>query len=619
MFVFDFSSNSEVTAGMAASMDTDIIQAGEAGTLTGLLLERERRSPDQVAYAHCDSVSGRWTESSWSETAAAAGRWQAALRREGLSPGDRVALQMSNRPEWVHFDMAALGLGLVTVPLYTNDRPDNLRHILEDAGVRLLLLENSEQLAVLSAVAAGPGGMARVLILEPGDGEPTVGADYTPVANWLAGGSGQLRDLVQDPDDLATIVYTSGTMGPPKGVMLSHRNILWDTEASLSSVQAFPEDRFLSFLPLSHMLERTGGYYLPMMAGSSVAYARSIPLLGEDLQQVRPTVLISVPRIFERVHAKIQAKLAGESSAARRLFEAAVDVGWNRFEHAQGRRAWSADLLFAPLLDRLVGSKVRTRLGGRLRIAVSGGAPIPPAIARFFIGLGMPLVQGYGLTETSPVVTVSPLEDNIPASIGIPLPGAEVRIGAQDELLVKSPGLMLGYWNQPEATADAIDADGWLHTGDQARIEGRHIFITGRLKDVLVLSNGEKVPPADLEMAVTMDGLFSQVLIVGEGRPYLTALAVLDPDAYAALANSEGLNPDPSAERLTPRLEKILIERVENLLRTFPGYAKIPRIAVVEGPWTIDAGLVTPTLKLKRARIVQHFRDDIERSYEGHN
>lgn len=618
MLVFDFSSNSEVTTGMVTSMDADIIQAGEARTLTGLFLERERRSSDQVAYLHCDRASGHWIESSWTEASAAAGRWQAALHREGLSSGDRVALQMSNRPEWVHFDMAALGLGLVTVPLYTNDRPDNLRHILEDAGVRLLLLENGEQLAALNSVATSLEAMARVLVLEPVDGELSVEADYMPVADWLAGAEGQLQDLVQDPDDLATIVYTSGTMGPPKGVMLSHRNILWDTEASLSSIQAFPEDRFLSFLPLSHMLERTGGYYLPMMAGSSVVYARSIPLLAEDLQAVRPTVLISVPRIFERVHAKIQTKLAGESAAARRLFETAVEVGWHRFEHAQGRRDWSADLLLAPLLDRLVGSKVRARLGGHLRIAVTGGAPIPPEIARFFIGLGIPLVQGYGLTETSPVVTVSPLEDNIPASIGIPLPGAEVRIGARDELLVKSPGLMLGYWHQPEATAEAIDSEGWLHTGDQARIEGRHIFITGRLKDVLVLSNGEKVPPADLEMAVTMDGLFSQVLVVGEGRPYLTALAVLDPDAYAALAASEGLDPDASAERLNPRLEEILIERVENLLRTFPGYAKIPRIAVVEGPWTIDAGLVTPTLKLKRARILQHYRNDIERSYEGH-
>jgi long-chain acyl-CoA synthetase len=350
-----------------------------------------------------------------------------------------------------------------------------------------------------------------------------------------------------------------------------------------------------------------------------VAYARSIPQLGEDLQIVRPTVLIAVPRIFERVHAKIRAKLASEPRAARTLFEAAVEVGWHGFEHAQGRRPWSADLLLAPLLDRLVGRKVRARLGGRLRIAVSGGAPLPPEIARFFIALGIPLVQGYGLTETSPVISVSPLEDNIPSSVGVPLPGAQVRIGAHDELLVKSPGVMLGYWGQPRATADAVDAQGWLRTGDRVRMEGRHIFITGRLKEVIVLSNGEKVAPADLEMAITMDGLFSQVLVIGEGRPYLTALAVLDPDFYAGLAATEGLDPDPCAGRLNPQLEGILIERVGERLQAFPGYAKIPRIAVVQEPWTIDSGLMTPTLKLKRARILKQYCEDIERLYEDRN
>lgn len=604
--------------GMAASNGADIIPAAQAKTLTGLLLERVRRSADQVAYLHCDRLSGHWLERSWSETATAASRWQAALRREGLSPGDRVALQMGNRPEWVHFDMAALGLGLVTVPLYTNDRPENVCRMLKDAGVRLLLLESGAQLAVLSSVAASLEGMVRIVVLEPDDGEPAATVDHTMAADWLQDSDSRLEDLVQDPNDLATIVYTSGTMGSPKGVMLSHHNILWDTEASLSSVQAYPQDRFLSFLPLSHTLERTGGYYLPMMAGSSVAYARSIPQLAEDLQNVRPTVLISVPRIFERVHAKVQAKLAGEPAVARKLFEAAVEVGWHAFEHAQGRRPWSVDLLTAPLLDRLVGRKVRERLGGRLRIAVSGGAPISPEIARFFIGLGIPLVQGYGLTETSPVVSVSPLEDNIPFSIGVPLPGAQVKIGDHDELLVKTPGIMLGYWNQPDATNAIIDKDGWLHTGDQARIENQHIFITGRLKEVIVLSNGEKVPPADLEMAAMMDGIFSQFLVVGEGRPYLTALAVLDGDAYEALAAAEGLNPDVSAERLNSRLEEILTDRVNKLLRAFPGYARIQRIAVVDKPWTIDDGLMTPTLKLKRARILQHYRDDIKRIYEGH-
>jgi long-chain acyl-CoA synthetase len=355
-----------------------------------------------------------------------------------------------------------------------------------------------------------------------------------------------------------------------------------------------------------------------MMAGSSVAYARSIPELAEDLRIIRPTVLIAVPRIFERVHAKIQAKLADEPAAARKLFAAAVNVGWRRFEYAQGRRPWSVDLLLAPPLDGLVGRKIRKRLGGRLRIAVSGGAPISPRIARFFIGLGIPLVQGYGLTEAGPVVSLNPLEDNRPASVGVPLPGVQTRIGAQDELFVRSAGVMLGYWNQPQATAAVLDAEGWLRTGDQARMEGDHIVITGRLKEVIVLSNGEKVAPANLETAIMTDGLFSQVLILGEGRPFLTALVVLDPQGYARLAADAGLSPDPGAGSRNPRLEEILVERVGRLLAAFPGHAKVPRLAVVPGPWTVDDDLLTPTLKLKRDHLLERHRRDVERLYEGH-
>jgi long-chain acyl-CoA synthetase len=265
-----------------------------------------------------------------------------------------------------------------------------------------------------------------------------------------------------------------------------------------------------------------------------------------------------------------------------------------------------------------VGRKIRRVLGGRLRVAVTGGAPIAPQVARFFNSLGIPLVQGYGLTEAGPVVTVSPLDDNITASVGIPLPGLEVRIGDQEELFVRSPGIMLGYWKRPQETAEVIDAKGWLHTGDQARMDGSHIFITGRLKELIVLASGEKVAPAELETAIAMDGVFSQVLILGEGRPYPSALVVLDEDGYAELATGEDLSPDLGAERPNGRLEAILIARIERQLQTFPGHARIPRLAVVQGPWTIDEGLLTPTLKLIRGRILNRYREEIERLYEGH-
>jgi long-chain acyl-CoA synthetase len=599
---------------------SDLIPAAEAVGLCGLLLARVRRTPDAVAYVQYDAKSQTWVETSWRDTAREAARWQTAMHREGFAPGDRVALMMTNRREWVAFDLAALGLGLITVPLYPNDRPEAVRHILEDAGVRLLLLETGEQRAELALIDTTLAKMDRLLVLDPG--ETPLPADTLAAAEWLGegtvAGDRMPIDRVDDPDALATIVYTSGTTGHPKGVMLSHRNILWNAEAALKLVPAQPDDRFLSFLPLSHMLERTAGCVLPIMAGCSVAFARSIPQLAEDLQQIQPTVMISVPRIFERVHSRLRERLDAGPGVSRRLFEHAVATGWRHFEHRQGRAPWHPGLLAAPLLDRLVGAKIRARLGGRLRVAVCGGAPLPADIARVFIGLGVPLVQGYGLTETSPVISVSPLEDNIPESVGRPLPGLEYRIGDLDELIVRSPGVMQGYWKQPEATAEILNGDGWLKTGDQVRVQDGHLFITGRNKDVLVLANGEKVPPADIEMAITGDPLFEQVLVIGEGRPFLSALVVLNPDLYRELAQAEGLPKDPVEADAAGQLEPLLQRRIEERLVAFPGHTRIRRVALAACPWSIENDRMTPTMKLKRAKILADYTEALTRLYIGH-
>jgi long-chain acyl-CoA synthetase len=437
------------------------------------------------------------------------------------------------------------------------------------------------------------------------------------VTDWLPKDGGKLSERNGDPHQLASIVYTSGTTGRPKGVMLSHHNMLWVAHGSLTVIDCYQQDVFLSFLPLSHTFERTGGYYVPMMAGAAVAYARSVAQLGEDLAMVQPTVLVAVPRIFERVYGRIEDQMAQKPAVARGLFDLAVRVGWKRFLHHQGRGGFSPLLLLWPLLDRLVARKISARLGGRLRIAVSGGAPLSPEIARVFIGLGVPIIQGYGLTETSPVISANPLHDNEPASVGVPLRGIQVRIGADDELLVKSPGNMLGYWNNHSATKQVIDPEGWLHTGDQARIERNHIYITGRLKDILVLSNGEKIPPADMELAVALDPLFEQVMVVGEGRPYLTALLVLDAHHWTAFAAELGVD---AKDRATLKLEKVVSAvqaRVKRALKDFPGYAKVRRVSLSLDPWTIENGLITPTLKIKRPKVLETCAECVEAMYTG--
>jgi len=589
---------------------TDYIHLKHADTLAAVFLERVARSSDKTAFLQYDEAKADWQEITWAQMGRRVARWQAAFQREDLKPGDRVAILLRNCSEWITFDLAAQGLGLVTVPLYTNDRAENIGYILQDAGVRLLLLESNEQWQELQRIRTQLAGLNRIVTLEKIDA-PGLQPRLVHIDEWLPAKAPREPQAIEVPSEtLATIVYTSGTTGRSKGVMLSHHNILWDIESGLKIIDVYPSDRFLSFLPLSHTLERTVGFVLAMVAGSSIAFSRSIPQLAEDMQTIQPTVLISVPRIFERVYAKIQDKLQHDSAIARTLFGAAVEIGWQRFEYRQGRRGWSPKLLLWPLFEKLVAGKIQQKLGGRLRIAVSGGAPLAPDIAKVFIGLGVPILQGYGLTETSPIITANTHENNIPASVGIPFPGIEFKISEAGELLVRAPNVMLGYWNNRKATAEVIDAEGWFHTGDKVKYEDGHIFITGRLKEIIVMANGEKVPPADMEMCIMLDGLFEQVLIIGEGKPYLSALVVLNEES----ARSEGIDP----ARVTPEQEAAVLSRINAQLDHFPGYARVVRVAVSKEPWSIENGLVTPTMKLKRSSIFERYMKELDNLYSGH-
>ncbi|PVV27416.1 MAG: hypothetical protein B6D79_02530 [gamma proteobacterium symbiont of Ctena orbiculata] len=428
---------------------------------------------------------------------------------------------------------------------------------------------------------------------------------------WLPDRSDDELQVIDMPSkDLATIVYTSGTTGRSKGVMLSHHNILWDLNSGIKVIDIYTTDTFISFLPLSHTLERTVGYYLAILAGATTAYARSIPQLAEDLEIIKPTMMIAVPRIFERVYSKIQDKLENDSAIARGIFNLAVETGWHNFEYQQGRAAWSVKLLLWPLLEKIVASKIQQKLGGRLRIAVSGGAPLSPDIAKVFIGLGVPILQGYGLTETSPIISANTHENNLPASVGRPFPGVEVKINEYEELLCRAPNVMMGYWNNRSATAEVIDAEGWFHTGDKAKFEDDYIFITGRLKEIIVMANGEKVPPADMEMCIAIDSLFDQVLVVGESKPYLSAIVVLNPEHAQTL----GLDTNDLSEQQMQEL----LARINNHLDNFPGYAKIIRVTVLAEPWSVENGLITPTLKLKRNKILDRYANQYDEMYHGH-
>jgi long-chain acyl-CoA synthetase len=595
----------------------DVIQPEQARTLNGMFSERVRRSPDATAYRYWNEPDG-WRGITWKEMDVLVARCGAALEGEGLSQGDRVAIMLKNSIQWVMFDQAALALGLVVVPLYTSDRPENIAYILNDSGCRMLLMDSAEAWADFTGVRDQLTGLKRVLCVKPLQGaapDPRV----QHLDSWLPASAGALRHVSDDPLRLASIVYTSGTTGRPKGVMLSHNNMLLNAWGALQCFPVTREDLLLSFLPLSHTLERTSGYYLTVMAGAQVAYARSIPQLADDLMTVRPTLLISVPRIYERVHGSIQTKLAEGPPLRRKLFKFAVEVGWSRFEHAQGRAPWRMTHLLWPLLSRLVAKKVLDRMGGRLRCAISGGAALPAVVGRLFIGLGLPILQGYGMTETSPVVSTNRLDDNVPTSIGKAIPGVEVKIGDKDALLVRGPCVMMGYWNNPEATRAMFTADGWLNTGDTVRFdEAGHIFITGRLKDIIVMSNGEKIPPVDMENAIQRDPLFEQIMVVGEAKPYLAAVAVINRDHWTKLAPLHGLNARLDLAIKDPGAEQFVIERIREQIKEFPGYAQVRRVCLLAEPWSVENGMLTPTLKLKRAKVLEQHGDEYSKLYAGH-
>ncbi|MGI9311018.1 MAG: AMP-dependent synthetase/ligase [bacterium] len=600
----------------------DAIDPESACTLHGLYQARIARTPDATAYVqHCAS-SGQWREYSWRRCAHDSAKWRRALAADGIAPGERAAIRLRNRREWVLADQACLAAGLVVVPLYFEDSADNLAYVLAHAQARLCFVDSARMLREM--IATLPPTLRRVVVIEDADELDALDdARVMSLPRWLARG-----DAASDapshnaaPDDLATIVYTSGTTGRPKGVMLSHRNILSNAYAGLRSVAVFPDDQFLSFLPLSHMFERTVGYYLPMMAGATVAFSRSVPELAEDMAVLRPSVLIAVPRIFERAHGAIQSRLARSSSLQRWLFAQATALGWRRFLASQGRGARLGVIVRCAwrALDALVARKVRARFGGDLRFVISGGAPLAASISKTFIALGIDVLQGYGMTETGPTLSVNTPARNKPSSIGLPLHGTEIRLCDGGELHARGASVMLGYWRDDEATRASFDHAGWFASGDLASIdEDGFISIVGRRKEIIVTATGEKAPPADMEAAICDDPLFEQAMVIGEGRSYLAAVIVLDAQAWAHDAAKLGLDADDAAVLADARARKFALDRIARRLRDFPAYAAVRRVCLTRAAWTVQDGALTPTLKIKRAALQERFKAEIERMYEGH-
>ena len=591
-------------------------------TLPQLLVNGVERYGEREALRQFDKETKSWHSLSYAQLMARVMEWRRAYAAMNLERGTRIGILMPNSIDHACADQAALANGLVPVPLHAIDTPGASAFILSDSRAKVLVTNKLTRWKQIKAAGGDLQDLTAVIITEDEVDDET--GMVRGLSEWLAAGT-HVVELPEGPkeDDLAGIVYTSGTTGRPKGVMLTHGNIVSNVKATLECV--FPQvgDIFLSFLPLSHTFERTAGYYLALATGCTIAYNRSVLLLADDLKTIRPTVIISVPRVYERIFARVHDKLKKSRPEARYLFDWAVEIGWRDFcrcnhlpvEHTG--RAW-LDGLMRPLV-RKVSSTLLDQFGGRLRIAISGGAALSSKVARTFCGLGLPIIQGYGMTEASPIIAGNNRTLNQPNTVGKPFNNVEVRLGEGDEIQIKGPSITRGYWNRPDATADAFTEDGWFRTGDVGGFNELGLLsIKGRIKEIIVTSTGEKVPPADLEAAIETDPLFSQCYVIGENRPYLSLITVVNPDEWASFAKSCGVDPADLASLDNPSVRTAALKRAKTAAGEFPHYALPRAVVLTQEPWTIENGLITPTLKLKRGPLSKKFANVIAQLYATH-
>lgn len=591
-------------------------------TLPQLLVNSVERYGEREALRQFDKETKSWHSLSYAQLMVRVMEWRRAYAAMNLERGTRIGILMPNSIDHACADQAALANGLVPVPLHAIDTPGASAFILSDSRAKVLVTNKLTRWKQIKAADGDLQDLTAVIITEDEVDDET--GMVRGLSEWLAAGT-HVVELPESPkeDDLAGIVYTSGTTGRPKGVMLTHGNIVSNVKATLECV--FPQvgDIFLSFLPLSHTFERTAGYYLALATGCTIAYNRSVLLLADDLKTIRPTVIISVPRVYERIFARVHDKLKKSRPAARYLFDWAVEIGWRDFcrrnhlpvEHTG--RAW-LDGLMRPLV-RKVSSTLLDQFGGRLRIAISGGAALSSKVARTFCGLGLPIIQGYGMTEASPIIAGNNRTLNQPNTVGKPFNNVEVRLGEGDEIQIKGPSITRGYWNRPDATADAFTEDGWFRTGDVGGFNELGLLsIKGRIKEIIVTSTGEKVPPADLEAAIETDPLFSQCYVIGENRPYLSLITVVNPDEWASFAKSCGVDPADPASLDNPSVKTAALKRAKTAAGEFPHYALPRAVVLTQEPWTIENGLITPTLKLKRGPLSKKFANVIAQLYATH-
>jgi long-chain acyl-CoA synthetase len=562
---------------------------------------------------------GSWRDHSWSEIADATARLRGGLTAMGVRAGDRVAILSDNCPEWMIVDLAVQGLGAVVVPLFTTNGPEETAHVLNDSGARIIAVNGVDLCRKVIALSPQIADLATIIAIHP-NAEPFAGGAGTPsivtIESASAGDPAPIRDGTRD--DLATIIYTSGTTGVSKGVMLTNGNLLTNSEDSVEALTLGENDMTLSFLPVAHSFERTAGHYSMMLGGGTIAYAEGLGQIAANLLEVEPTILLVVPRVLEVIYSRVMRQVESSPPLRRRIFQAAISAGSIAAEARDHGHPVPPHIAVAmAVFRRIVFARIRAIFGRRLRCMVSGSAPLPVEINRLLAAAEVPIVEGYGLTEAAPVVSCNLPGKNRVGTVGRPLRRVQLDIASDGELLVRGPNVMKGYFNRPDETREAIDANGWLHTGDIASIDAEgYIKITDRKKEIIVLSGGKNVSPAYVEGKLAQDKLILQACVFGDRRKHLAALLVPDFEAMADEIRAHNLEGKPHAEIADDaEIRKLFHQHIRAMNVQMSDVEAIVDFRLLPTPFTQENGELTPSLKVRRRQVYAHYQAMIEEMY----
>jgi long-chain acyl-CoA synthetase len=587
------------------------------GTIVELFFRAADEHDKDDAYLH--KTPAGWEPVSHREVLEQVHAAAKGLRTLGIARGDRISILSENRLEWAITDFALMCSGAVSVPVYPTLPADQVATILQHAGTRFIFASSAEQYAKLLEIRAQLPELERIFTF---DDVPNAAPDVVSFGTLLQRGRAEpgtetefrLAAHAARPDDLLTLIYTSGTTGTPKGVMLTHNNLHSNVVASLPRFPIAAADVSLSFLTLSHVFQRMVDY-ATYSVGVTIAHLADIDQVARTFREVRPTLAVAVPRVYEKLHTR----LLSEKGIRRRivLWARAVALDWAE-RKLHGRPVPAGLSLKHSVADRLVYRKVRERLGGRLRFFISGGAPLNPQLAYFFYGVGIKILEGYGLTETSPVTNATPPEAIRVGTVGPPITGTEVRIAEDGEILVRGPQVMKGYYRNPEATREAVDAEGWFHTGDIGDLDGDgYLRITDRKKDLLVTAGGKNIAPQPIEGAVKTSRYIAEAVMLGDRRPYAILLVVPNFDQLEAWAVNQGIRFKDRAELAAhPRVRALLEEETARRTERFARFERPKKVLPLERELTLERQEITPSLKVKRRVVEKNFRDRIEALYE---